>query len=347
MSQQRILVLKQDGLRHFVEAEPAFAAIRQAHPGAHIDLITTQAFGRLAKGSPYFDRVLAAGSFAEKAAQKAFFAQLKKMHYGLVYDLDGTRSTLDIRAALTGFRGPKWVGPKKVVSKPGRAQGFAGPAMRKLLSDAGLTVQHRLPDLSFATEGRKEAANMQPTWFGISGPFALLIPAFTEARRWPASAWAELAGTIASHGVAPVLIGHESLTPFAHQVGHEMARRAQEMGQVAGTSNALVDLTGKADLAQVAMLGKQARFFVSNTAEELHLATAVGCPGLVLLHPQDAAASEALFGREIVQLTAEDMTQLDPGLAGQMLGSMGLLAEQHAAPVTDEPPQDGVFGFGR
>lgn len=330
MSQDRILVLKQDGLRHFVEAEPAFAAIRARHPGAHIDLITTQAFGRLAKGSPYFDRVLAAGSFAEKSAQKTFFGQLKKMHYGLVYDLDGTRATLDIRSALTGWRGPRWVGPKKVVSKPGRAQGFGGPAMRKLLSDAGLEVQHRLPDLGFATEGRKEAANMQPSWFGISGDFALLIPAFTEARRWPATSWAALAGDVAARGVTPVLIGHDSLTPFAHHVGHEMARRANMRGDAAGKPNALVDLTGKADLAQVAMLGKQARFFVSNTAEELHLATAVGCPGLVLLHPQDAAASEALFGRDIVSLTATDMAELDPQLAGTMLASMGLLPSEIA-----------------
>ena len=327
---QRILVLKQDGLRHFVEAEPAFAAIRRAHPDAHIDLITTQAFGRLTKGSPYFDRVLAAGSFAEKAAQRGFFGQLKKMSYALVYDLDGTRATLDIRGALAGWRGPKWVGPKKVVSKPGRAQGFGTDGMRRLLAEAGLEMPDRLPDLAFATEGRGQAANMQPSWFGVSGPFALLIPAYAEARRWPASAWAQLAGDLATHGVAPVLTGHESLTPFAHQVGHEMARHAQARRLGAGTSNALVDLTGKADLAQVAMLAKHARFFVANAAEELHLATAVGCPGVVLLHSQDTAAADALFGRRIVQLTATDMTTLDPGQATAMIASMGLLERQGA-----------------
>jgi ADP-heptose:LPS heptosyltransferase len=323
MTIHRVLVLKQDGLRHFVEAEPAFAAIREAHPRAHIDLITTQAFGRLAKGSPYFDRVLAAGAFEEKGAQKQFFSQLKRMGYGLVYDLDGTRETLDIRAALTGFRGPRWVGPKKVMSRPGREVGFAGPAMRKLLSDAGLPVTHRLPDLSFATEGRKDAANMQPSWFGISGPFALMIPAFVEERRWPAGAWAELAGIVAQAGVVPVLLGHETLTPFAHQVGHAMARLRLP-------ANALVDLTGKADLAQIAMLAKRASFFVSNTAEELHLAASVGCPGVVILHPADAAAVESLFGRRIVKLVAERIEALDPLLAADMLRSMGLIGEARA-----------------
>ena len=339
MRESRVLVLKQDGLRHFVEAEPAFAAIRAQHPGAHIDLITTQGFGRLAKGSPYFDRVLAAGGLDDKAARKHFLVQLKKMGYDLVYDLDGTRETLDIRSALTGFRGPKWIGPKKVVSKPGRAQGFAGPAMRKLLADAGLAVQHRLPDLSFATEGRGEAANMQPTWFGVSGPFALLIPAFQPERRWPAEAWAQLAAQVAAAGVVPVVIGHESLTPFAHEIGHALARTARP-----GTANALVDLTGKADLAQVAMLAKRAGFFVSNVAEELHLAVAVGCPGLVLLHPAEAAQADALFGREVVKLTADDMSRLDPAMAVSMLSSMGLLA---AAPRAAAPAERRSLGLIR
>ena len=318
MSRDRVLVLKQDGLRRFVEAEPAFAAIRAAHPGAHIDLITTQAFGRLAKGSACFDRVLAAGGFAERAAQKAFFGQLRKMRYGVVYDLDGTRATLDIRAALTGWRGPQWIGPKKVVSRPGRAQGFGGPVMRKLLEDAGVAVPHRLPDMGFATEARGDAANMRPGWFGIPGDFALLIPAYAPERRWPAEAWADLAARVAGAGVSPVLIGHETLAPFAHAVGRAVAPRAEHRG-------ALVDLTGKADLAQIAMLAKAARFFVSNTAEELHLAAAVGCQGLAILHPQDVAASDALYGRPVVQMTAGDMADLDPGQAAAMLVSMGLL----------------------
>ena len=328
MTSSRVLVLKQEGLRQFVEAEPAFAAIRAAHPGAHVDLITTQAFGRLAKGSPYFDRVLAAGAFEDKSQRKQFFGQLKKMGYDTVYDLDGTRATLDIRSALTGFRGPRWVGPKKVMSRPGRAQGFAGPAMRKLLADNGIAVQHRLPDLAFATEGRKDAANMQPSWFGVSGPFALLVPAFQPERRWPAAAWAHLAAEIAGAGVKPVVIGDPSLTPFAHEVGHLMAQRAQTTGQGAGAANALVDLTGKADLAQIAMLSKRAGFFVANAADELHLTTAVGCPGLVLLHPSEAAQADALFGREVVKLTAEDMRALDPQMAVTMLHSMGLLGDQ-------------------
>ena len=344
MSPSRVLVLKQEGLRQFVEAEPAFAAIRQAHPGAHIDLITTQAFGRLAKGSPYFDRVLAAGSFEGKAAQKQFFAQLKKMAYDAVYDLDGTRSTLDIRSALTGFRGPKWIGPKKVMSRPGRQVGFAGPAMRKLLSDAGLDVQHRLPDLAFATEGRGDAANMQPSWFGISGAFALLVPAFQPARRWPAGAWAHLAAEIAGVGIKPVVIGDQSLTPFAHEVGHLMAQRAQTTGQGVGAANALVDLTGKADLAQIAMLSKQASFFVANAAEELHLATAVGCPGIVLLHPADAAQADALFGREVVKMTAEDMGALDPTMTVTMLHSMGLLGAQARQAPEAAPAKRGAMG---
>lgn len=321
MTGERILVLKQEGLRQFVEAEPGFAAIRAAHPGTPIDLLTTPAFGRLAKGAPYFDRVLAAGPFAGKPAQKEFISQLKKIGYHTVYDLDGTRGTLDIKAGLAGFRGPNWVGPKRVMTKPGRGgAAFTGAAVRKLLSDAHLSVEQRLPDLEWALSGRKDAANMQPSWFGISGPFALLVPASDPARRWPASHYAAMAQALADEGVVSVMIGAEDIGEFAQAV----AKLASGEGRNAA-AGMVVDLTGKADLAQVAMLARHAVFFVAGASEELHLCVSVGCPGVVLLHPGESGEADSLYGRDVIKLTAPDMANLAPDMALNMLRNMGLL----------------------
>lgn len=323
MAGTRILVLKQEGLRQFVEAEPAFAAIRGAHPKAAIDLLTTPALGRLAKGAPYFDRVLAAGGFAGKAAHKEFIRQIKKMHYSDVYDLDGTRMSLELRTALKGFRGPRWVGPKKVMAKPGRSSltGFGGPAMRKLLSDAEVEVVHRLPSLEWALSARQDAANMQPSWFGISGAFALFLPAADPARRWPSGHYAALAQALADEGLASVIVGGEEMTQFAVEVG----RQASHHGRNAA-AGMVVDLTGKADLAQVAMLAKSASFFVAGTSEELHLCVSVGCPGLLLLQAGAIAEADSLFGRNIIKMTAQDMGKLAPEAVLMMLRNMGLLA---------------------
>ena len=54
---QNILVIKTDGLAAFVAAEPLYEAIRAAHPGARISLLTQTHLQRVAKASPYFDQV--------------------------------------------------------------------------------------------------------------------------------------------------------------------------------------------------------------------------------------------------------------------------------------------------
>ncbi|MEM7519110.1 MAG: ADP-heptose--LPS heptosyltransferase, partial [Planctomycetota bacterium] len=84
-------MVKRDGLRAFVEAEPAFSAIRAAHPEATIDLVTSAGLQRIAKTAPYFDRVVATRPTMLPAEKKDLAGQLKRIGYGMAYDLDGTK----------------------------------------------------------------------------------------------------------------------------------------------------------------------------------------------------------------------------------------------------------------
>ena len=68
---QNILVIKTDGLAAFVAAEPLYEAIRTAHPGARISLLTQSHLQRVARASPYFDQVAAMPDFREAEAKKA------------------------------------------------------------------------------------------------------------------------------------------------------------------------------------------------------------------------------------------------------------------------------------
>ena len=327
----RILVLKGTGLSQFVEAEPAFAAIRAAHKGEPIDLLTTHDFGRLAKGAPHFDRVLAVGQFKDKDAKKTFLTQLKKQGYGLVYDLDGTPVSQEIKRALSGFRGATWVGPRRVNKQAsiGFAPTFRPEQMRQLLADADIPVDVRQPDLSWALKGRKDAANMRPAWYGITGRFALMMPARNPERRWPAEHYAELAGDLVRAGISPVLIGNEEMKEFGSEVSHLMVRSGLE-----GGARALVDLTDKADLAQLAMLSKDAEFFVSGATEEVYLSLSLGCPGVLLLQRDEDNEADILYGRRIVRLIAGDVTTIAPESAVMTLKAMGLLPELADAPAT-------------
>lgn len=332
----RVLVIKRDGIRQFVEAEPAFSAIRKAHPGATVDLLTSPVLQRLAKNAPFFDRVVSTRPLAVKGDRQELVGQLKRVGYGLVYDLDGTKESMDLRSSLRGFRGPQWIGPKRPLSEGRRALApspLAGPGMRKLLKSAGLPLDERLPDLSWSAQALEQTANMDPSWFGLPDVFGLLIPANNPGHRWPAERYGELARAMADKGITPVIVGNPEVASFAAEIA-----KAFDSAPHAGRTP--VELCGKADAAQIAMLGKRAKFFVAGPAEELHLVTAVGLSGVVIIPPSEDIVSDALFGRNIVKLMASRLHRVEAELAFSTLRNMGLLAPSpRTAPAPSLPPK--------
>lgn len=318
----RVLIIKRDGLRSFIEAEPTFAAIREAHEGATIDLVTSAGLQRLAKTAPYFDRVVATPQGLAPAQRKEFAGQLKRVGYGMAYDLDGTRDSMDLRAAMKGFRGPQWVAPKKPSAAPRRLLApspFAGAATRKLLQDAGLPLVERLPAMRWLDDPANASANLDPSWFGISGDFALFVPATNPNHRWPAECYGEVAAMMGAEGVTPVIIGGQELGPFAYDVMQHAAEISRATGRAA------VDLTGKTDAAQLAVLARDARFFLAGPSEEVHLVAAAGTPGVVLVPASEDLGGDALYGRHVVKLVAGNMANVTPELATSTLRNMGLI----------------------
>ncbi|MEO1659148.1 MAG: glycosyltransferase family 9 protein [Pseudomonadota bacterium] len=318
----KVLVVKRDGLRPFVEAEPAFAAIRRAHQGATIDLVTSPNLQRLAKCSPYFDRVVATRPLNTPAEKREFTGQLKKIGYQVAYDLDGTRDSMDLRASLKGFRAPTWVGPKRKLSGKStsmKPSPLAGAGMRKLLSDAGLELEQRLPDLRWANNPEKGSANLDPSWFGLSGAYALFIPAANPSHRWPAENYGAVASVMARQGITPVIVGGDDLSTYAYDVMQTAAEMSGDGGRAA------VDLSGKADAAQVSVLARDATFFLGGPSDELHLVAAVGTRGVILLPTSEDVQTDALYGRDVVKLTASNLRNVSPDMVVGMLQSMGLI----------------------
>nr|WP_233061553.1 glycosyltransferase family 9 protein [Parvularcula mediterranea] len=258
----------------------------------------------------------------QPAERKEFGNQLKRVGYTVAYDLDGTSDSSAIRAAMKGFRGPNWVAPKKASNETRRhlaPSPFAGPAVRKLLKDSGLPLEERLPRLSWLDGEDKGSANLDPSWFGLTGPFALFVPAANPAHRWPADYYATVAAAMAGEGMTPVIVGSQELGTFAYDV----MQASMEMQGPEGRG--AVDLTGKADAAQLAVLAKHARFFLAGPCEELHLVAAAGTPGVILVPSSEDLTSDALYGREVVKLTAANMKSLTPELAVRTLKNMGLI----------------------
>lgn len=316
--QTNILVIKTDGLAAFVAAEPAFDAIRKAHPNAKISLLTISDLQRIARASPFFDQAAAMPNLRDPEARKTLVKQLKTAKFEKVYDLSGDDQSKRLHSAMGVFR-PKWHMAAPASRKSAKHASAAFPDLGKMLAEAGLEEPHRLPDTRWALTARKDSANMKPSWYGISTPFGLLLPSVDPAKRWPASCYAGFATIMARSGFMPVLAGPKDL----HHFGDEIANEAPQ----------LVDLTGKTDHLQLAALSQEAAFFVSDQAEEMHLAASIGCEGIVVADAKSAYGAPQ--GRHVVTLTAQgDLGAVEPVFAWRTLSNMGLVLSEGDQPRT-------------
>ena len=309
--QSNILVIKTDNLVGFVSAEPAFDAIRKAHPNATISLLTIPSLQRVARAAPYFDQVASIPNFRDSDARKEFVRQLKNAKFERIYDLAANETSRKLHAALGPFR-PKWLGATPARKQRARADlAAATPSLERVLSDAGIDADERLPDFRWALDARKDSANMKPSWYGISGAYGLLLPGGAENGRWTAQGYAAIASIMSTAGYMPVLAGPKGL----HAFGDEIADAAPQ----------LVDLAGKTDHLQLAALAHEAAFFISDLAEEMHLAVSVGCEG-VMIASGAAADAAAPLGRHVVTLTsASGPGSIDAAFVWRTLSNMGLI----------------------
>lgn len=313
-----ILVIKTDRLAAFVAAEPAFEAIRMAHPDARISLLTIPPLQRIARASPYFDQVAAMPNFHDAEARKEFVKQLKAAKFEHVYDLAGDEAARRLYNAM-GMLRPKWHAPPQSAPRRGKNKDArpALPDTDAVLRDAGIEPPQRLPDFRWALAARKDSANMKPSWYGISGAFGLLLPGRSSEKRWTTQGYAGLSTVMARAGFMPVLVGPKELHEFGDMIAHEAPQ--------------LVDLSGKTDHLQLAALAQEAAFFVSDDAEEIHLAVSVGCEGVLIVNPQSAFA--APDGRHVVTLTSQSgLGAVDPAFVWRTLSNMGLIARDGSAP---------------
>lgn len=93
----------------------------------------------------------------------------------------------------------------------------------------------------------KRSRTLDPAYFGLQPRYALFCPAGDEslpAQRWPKERWASLAHELRQKGVEPVIVGGPSTRELGRYIAHITP----------GTR----DLTGRANLIQLAGLGRQA-----------------------------------------------------------------------------------------
>jgi ADP-heptose:LPS heptosyltransferase len=289
---EKILVIKLSALGDFVLALAAMKRIRQAHPKAHISLMTTPPFEGLAKASPYFNAVFTDGRPAGFSDWVALRKRLRAANYDRVYDLQ-TSSQSNRIFQLLRPRPPAWSGIALGASMPHknplRNQMHTLERQADQLMYAGIWPDAPTapgtapaPDLSWVLEGGQRPS-------GPSRPYVMFVPggsAHRPEKRWPVEKYAELARILYARGLDIVIIG-----------GPQEAALAQTMQRTVPRAR---DLTGRTDFARVAVLGAKAALAVGNDTGPLHLAAAAGAPTVVLFSSASDPALSAPRGKVAV-----------------------------------------------
>lgn len=252
----RVLVLRFSSLGDVVLVTPLLRAIARRHAGAHITVVTKQAYGELLDTNPHVTRVIPLG-LAASLRGELFDARL---------DLQGSWRSRRLRRLIGG----RWTGYDK--GRTARlAQVWLGrrprapvpPVAERYFAAAGALDVRPDPDPAdvFPTpEDEARAAAVAPPSF-----VALAPGASRNTKRWPPAHWRTLVELLRERGLAVVAVG-------------AAAERLLLSGE--GVTEAF-----GLPLRTVVALLRRARAVVANDSGLMHLATAARRPVVALFGP--------------------------------------------------------------
>jgi heptosyltransferase I len=267
-SGKRILVVRLGAMGDIVHALPAAASLKHGFPGSRLTWVVEPKWAPLLDGNPFVDRVVPfrRGSLREILETRR---QLRSERYDLAVDFQGL-----IKSALAAS-----------AARPERIFGFHQSQVREKL--AGLFYSDRVRSRSAhvvdqnldlaAAAGARAMLKTFPLPPGRQestlpgGPFVLACPlAGWRSKQWPAEYYRELAVRLREEmGVTLVVDG-----PVA----------AEEMLAAAG--DAFRHFSG---LAGLLFAMRRASAVVGGDSGPLHLAAALGKPGVAIFGPTDPA----------------------------------------------------------
>lgn len=297
--------------------------IRMAHKRDRLVLLTTPEYESFLKHSPFFNAIEIDARPDGRPQQVARDKRIKASAPARIYDLVGDSASRKIKG-LFRFGRCDWVeilpdrksGEHPVDSVAGRlnaATGF-GPTHFPLGGAPS-------PDASWVDFLAKKSRMLDPEYFGLNGPFALLAPAGDEVKpalRWPKEKWASLAHELLQAGITPALVGG----PDTREVGRYVS-------QVAPGAR---DITGKAKLPQLAGLARRTRFVFGEDTPLLHLLVAAGAPALALYAGVEDPAINAPRGdAPVILMHAAVLAQVAPSEAMAAMRFAGGFSDSTAA----------------
>lgn len=299
MEPERILIVRLGAFGDILHAMPAAATVRANCPRARIAWLVEPRWAALLDGNPDVDEVIA---FDRRGpgSWPALVARLRRARLDLAIDLQGlVKSALPVR--LSGARvrvGLAWGAAREALASFRYSRTFA-PTARHIVDQhlelAGFAAGVRRVVRFAIPEGRAEGE--LPERFVLACPLA-----GWRSKQWPLERYDELARLVEKRlGVPLVLNGAP---------GQEAELR--------GVRGAVTHVSGLPGLIHAT---RRALAVVGLDSGPMHLAAALGKPGVALFGPTDPARNGPYGGAMPVLREAASLTtyrrgaEYEPGLA--------------------------------
>ncbi|MEQ1887097.1 MAG: glycosyltransferase family 9 protein [Bryobacteraceae bacterium] len=309
----RILIVKLSSMGDVIHTLPAACSLKSSYPEAEVSWLVRPRWAALLEDNPYLDEVIPLQRSVPAAMQMA--SKLRLRRFDIVVDFQGLIQSALVAAAvrprkLFGF------GRNTIREKPAAllysetteaTEGHVVERNLKLAAAAGATVILRDFPLP---QGAPEPAGPHSTL--PDGDFILASPqAGWGAKQWPVEYWSQLAQKLA---LPLVLNGPPSAL--------------EELKAVKGT---LTHLSGIPGLIHAT---RRARAVIGLDSGPMHLAAALGKPGIAIFGPTDPVRNGPYGGSLRVLRAPFATTDYSRGV--QPADSMRAISTQLAAEALDE-----------
>lgn len=281
---QRILVVRLTALGDVLLATPAVRALREAHPQARIDWLTSAPYADLLEGLPFVDQVLRYDPARDRglAGSARLWRSVRGRGYDAVIDLQ--RKPRTVLLSMTSGAGKKLAAhrrsfPALLAAGLGRDRPLRGPhqsqraldALRRLLPGAAQPGPLQIGLLPLV---RAQAEQEVDKLLGSARlPLVALAPGSAHAtKRWGALRFAEVGRALSGSGHELILVGGAADAPV--------------LDELRAGLGALPAIDARwLQLPALAVLLSRCQLVVSNDSGPVHLAQAVGVPVVSVFGP--------------------------------------------------------------
>lgn len=284
----RILIVRSSAIGDVVFASALPAAIRRAHPDAHIAWLVEPGIHELLLPDPAIDEVIT-WSKAEwvklwKSGRKLellgrvrqFRRELHARRFDVALDLQGLLksgfltwlSGAPRRVGLGSKEGSQWL-MSEVIPRGGE-KARIGSEYQYLAQQMGFDAGDFLPTLTLAPETEAAAARKLEAHGLQAGRFAVFAPFTTRPQKhWFEDAWQALAPQlIAASGLTPVILGGPADQPAA--------------ARIAAADPRIVNLAGQTRLPEAAAVIARAALLIGVDTGLTHMGTALARPTVAI-----------------------------------------------------------------